>query len=378
MGQDDDGRPTMSHRVVSFATAILALGCGGSDSGSEPDGAVADLAVDARGGLVAACEEEVTFPGDDLDLEGTLLVPEHYENDRLPAVILAHGSGPNDRDETASGQLGMSFGFEIPIFAELAASLSDAGYVVLRYDKRTCTIATGCDNGYPAPSADVLVQDFIADVEAGLDWLAAREEVDDEGLYFVGHSQGASFAPGLLARREGLRAGVLLAGPYRPVDELLAYQAEWMRMLLEVLGYPQGEIDAQLAELDQAVADLQLLREGTFPGTTILGTSVEFWRSWMDLGDEAPDVARALDKPLLALSGDYDWNVPPTETQSWEQAFADVEADPGHEAVVLPCVSHALNCIDQPDWTQITPADLGRHVDASVTDELIRFLDRFR
>ena len=45
----------------------------------------------------------------------------------LPAVILIGGSGPTDRDETVAG---------IPIFGDIARDLVDAGFVVVRYDKR--------------------------------------------------------------------------------------------------------------------------------------------------------------------------------------------------------------------------------------------------
>ena len=46
---------------------------------------------------------------------------------RLPAVVLVSGSGPTDRDEFVAG---------IPIFAQLANALADAGYLVVRYDER--------------------------------------------------------------------------------------------------------------------------------------------------------------------------------------------------------------------------------------------------
>ena len=46
---------------------------------------------------------------------------------KLPAIVLVAGSGLVDRDETVAG---------IPIFAQLANSLADAGYLVVRYDKR--------------------------------------------------------------------------------------------------------------------------------------------------------------------------------------------------------------------------------------------------
>ena len=46
---------------------------------------------------------------------------------RYPAIVMIGGSGPTDRDETVAG---------IPIFAQIAGALADAGYYVLRYDKR--------------------------------------------------------------------------------------------------------------------------------------------------------------------------------------------------------------------------------------------------
>ena len=46
----------------------------------------------------------------------------------LPAVVLVHGSGPDDRDETV--------GANKP-FKDLAAGLASRGIAVLRYDKRT-------------------------------------------------------------------------------------------------------------------------------------------------------------------------------------------------------------------------------------------------
>ena len=44
-----------------------------------------------------------------------------------PAVVLVGGAGPTDRDGTVAG---------IPIFGQLAGALADAGFIVLRYDKR--------------------------------------------------------------------------------------------------------------------------------------------------------------------------------------------------------------------------------------------------
>jgi dienelactone hydrolase len=316
--------------------------------------------------------EEISFASTDLTLEGTLLIPARPRGEALPAIILGHGSGPIDRDETVDGQLGMGFGFEIPAFGELAEALADAGYVVLRYDKRSCTVRTGCQNSYPLLSGSGAVDDYVADLKAGLDWLLTREEVDGERLFYVGHSQGGQFAPELLASRSDLKAGVMLAGPHASVDALVAYQAGFLRQLVTSLGGTAD--DPTLLALDQGVLQLAQLRAGTFTGSSIMGAPVLEWQSWMELGDRARPLVPQLARPLLALSGDYDWNVPPSETDAWRESFAAVPSNPGHEAVLLPCVSHVLNCISQPDVTLLSEADFGRHVDPAVPAEIVRFL----
>jgi uncharacterized protein len=354
-------------RLVVLVRALA--GCSGETAAEqpEPEPAPATPAV-----LLGRHAEDVSFTSADLELEGTLLVPERASDQRLPTVIRGHGSGPIDRDEVIDGQLGMFFGFDIAVFGELAEALADAGYVVLRYDKRSCTVQTGCQNAYPPLSGTGLVDDYVTDLKAGLDWLRTRAEVDTERLYYVGHSQGAQFAPELLASRSDLKAAVMLAGPYGSVDELIAVQARFLRELVISLG--GSTADPSLLALEQGMLELQQLRQGTFTGNVIMGSATAQWQSWMDLGDRARSLVHELDRPLLALSGDYDWNVPPSETDAWRDAFAALADNPGHEAVVLPCVSHALNCISQPELALVTEADFGRHIEPAVTAEVVRFL----
>lgn len=340
----------------------IALGLALAGCGSEEPAATLPGALHA---------EEVSFPSTDLTLEGTLLVPAAPAGERLPAVVLGHGSGPIDRDETVAGQLGMGFGFEIAVFAELALALADAGYVVLRYDKRSCTRQTGCQNAYPARSSGT-VDDYVVDVQAALDWLHTRAEVDPERVFYLGHSQGAQFAPELLDGRDDLRAAVMLAGPHSSVDELLKQQASLVLELALRLGLPTNV--PELTALNQGVLELQQLRAGSFTGDSILGDTTAQWQAWMALGDRARTLAPALDRPLLALSGDYDFNVPPGETEAWRATFAASSTDPGHEALVLPCVSHALNCISEPDLLLLGEDDFGRHIDPAVPAEIVRFL----
>ena len=71
-------------------------------------------------------EEPITVGARDWPLPGTLTRPKGVSS--APLVILVHGSGPNDRDET--------LGPNTP-FRDLAHGLASRGIAVLRYDKRT-------------------------------------------------------------------------------------------------------------------------------------------------------------------------------------------------------------------------------------------------
>jgi dienelactone hydrolase len=172
-----------------------------------------------------------------LTLKGTLQLPRG--EGPFPAVLFGNGSGPQTRDEVLDGQLNMKFGCEVALFRELAEALAERGYASLRYDKRACGPFNGCaENGYPAPEGDGSVDLELDDAHAAFAALAERPEVDRSRLFYVGHSQGASFAPRLMRDDPSRKAAVLLAGPHDPVDRLLALQLDESRQLLERIGRP--------------------------------------------------------------------------------------------------------------------------------------------
>ena len=94
----------------------------------------------------------------------------------------------------------------------------------------------------------------------------------------------------------------------------------------------------------------------------------------MDLGDAREADFTGLSSPVLALSGDYDWNVPPSETEGFAALFEGLASDPGHAVEILPCVTHALNCITQPDWTMIGTGDIGRVIHPALVQAVVDFL----
>ena len=321
---------------------------------------------------------ELDFDQGDRRLTGTLTLPARHRGERVPAVLIVHGSGPLSRDGVMRGQLGLGFGFELPVYARLASALASHGYAVYRYDKRTCGSFNGCaDNDYPTvpPSlrgTEFTIGAYRQDALAALAALASHEAVDATRIFVVGHSQGASLVPLLLADRPELRAGVMLAPPFHSIGQLVARQSATVYWAFSAAGEPErAERECQV--LATAALALDHLEAGTHLGEPILGQAPETWASWIELSHVAPEVASDLDRPLLVLGGGYDYNVSVAEIAAWKAHLGHARIR--HRVRVLPCVTHALNCITQPDPKRIHAEDIGHEIAPTLVSELVAFLD---
>lgn len=162
--------------------------------------------------------EELTYYNADRSIRfgATLTVPkkepgtEYFREPIYPAAILITGSGQQDRDETIMGHKS---------FAVIADQLSRQGIAVLRIDDR----GTGKTTGNFDTST---TRDFALDVEAAIDFLKTRKEVDAEHIGLIGHSEGGMIAPMVAAKRKDVNFIVLLAGPGIPIIELMTEQVE--------------------------------------------------------------------------------------------------------------------------------------------------------
>src|SRR5205823_8942390 len=120
-----------------------------------------------------ANDEAVTIPSNGFTLAGTLSRPASSTVPRLPAVVLAGGSGGGDRDGFVAG---------VPILGQIAGALADAGFIVIRYDKRGMG-----QSGGRAEAATLA--DYADDLRAAVKFLEARKDVDPKRLAVVGHGE---------------------------------------------------------------------------------------------------------------------------------------------------------------------------------------------
>jgi pimeloyl-ACP methyl ester carboxylesterase len=126
-----------------------------------------------------------------------------------PTILLITGSGMQDRDETMMNH---------KPFAVIADYLTRQGFAVLRVDDRGMGKTRG--NFSRATSAD-----FAKDVEAGIDYLKTRNDVDSFNIGLLGHSEGGMIAPMVAAHRADVKFIVLLAGPGVKIAELMEDQS---------------------------------------------------------------------------------------------------------------------------------------------------------
>ena len=235
-------------------------------------------------------------------LPGTLAMPNG--EGPFPAVVLVHGSGPQDRDET--------IGANKP-FLDIARGLAAQGIAVLRYEKRT-----------QARPQDFANRDFSVDDETTSDAVLAvaalrnTPGIDSNRVFVLGHSQGGMMAPRIAAKSGHVAGLVLLAAPSRSLLDIVIEQNRRLAVL------DDGKTsDAERAAIDNLVEQVRLTRDPkTDPATkTVLGLPVGYWRS-VDALDPVKD-AETDALPMLVLQGARDIQVVDADWQGWKAAFHD-------------------------------------------------------
>ena len=236
------------------------------------------------------------------DLPGTLAMP--TTAGKVPAVVLVHGSGPQDRDET--------IGPNRP-FLDIARGLAEQGIAVLRYEKRSKARPQDFTSSQYTMD-DETTNDAVAAVAA----LRAAPGIDPDKVFVLGHSQGGMLAP-RIAQHSGKIAGlVLLAAPAR---SLLTLLPEQNRYLFNADGSISAQEQQVLDQLQQMISKVRS-NAAIADQDTPLGLPAHYWRTFDKINPVAD--AQSLALPMLLLQGGRDFQVTDTDWQLWRKALADV------------------------------------------------------
>ncbi|MFB6201671.1 MAG: alpha/beta fold hydrolase [Halorhabdus sp.] len=247
----------------------------------------------------------------------------------VPGVVLVHGSGPNDMDET--------IGPNKP-FTDLAWGLASRGVAVLRYDKRTYA----CDVDLAEVTLDAKVTN---DALSALDVLRTHPRIAAERTVVVGHSIGAMVAPRIAARDGAVAGAIMLAANARPLPSLIPAQSEY---LFRLDGDLSDQEAARLAEIEQTVERVRSL--SIDDGEVVFGLGGRaFWRTVQAYDQVA--TATGLDVPCSFLQGERDYQVTvEADFATWQGALSD------RESVTFRSYD-ALNHLFMPGEGQPSPSE---------------------
>ncbi|MDX1993384.1 MAG: alpha/beta hydrolase [bacterium] len=296
-------------------------------------------------------EQDITIGEGEWELPGTLTLPEG--EGPFPAVVIVHGSGPNDRDGTLSANTP---------YRDLAQGLATQGIAVLRYDKRTLVYQSQLAASTEAFTIDdEITDDALAAVAA----LREVDVVDTERIFIMGHSLGAVLTPRIGANDEALAGLILLAAPARAFDVTLREQIEYILSI---------NPDNQQMGTILALADrLQAIREGADAAAVFEGNEAQatYWRSLLEY--DAVATAQSLDLPMLILQGERDYQVTMTDFDMWQEALS---ADQRVTFRSYPALNHLFMALGDRDRLAI-PEDYGElgFVDEQVVSDIAEWIE---
>lgn len=291
-------------------------------------------------------EEEVSFTNNTVTLSGTLLLPPIKT--KCPAVVLVHGSSPNERGS----------------YRSWARHFAERGIAVLIYDKRGSGRSTG-------NTRDASMEDLADDAIAGIKMLRLRRDIDAGKVGIAGHSQGGWIAP-LAAARSGDVAFVITsaAAAVTPAEQSIFHRAGVMRQ--------SGVTETEIADATKLREKLYLLNRKILANDPDV---IEFrdaiskeltankdmrWFGPAELppelnGDLPPrgalellffDVSAVWPKvkvPVLAMWGDQDTVVPVEQSRALIESYLRNAGNKDLTVRVMAGVDHGNNIVRKSD-----------------------------
>ena len=243
--------------------------------------------------------KDFNIKSNDIELKGTILIPEKDNKKKL--IIFVHGSGSSDRDETI---------FENKPFKDIAENLYSKGIASYRFDKRTYS------NPESFKDTSTIDDEVTNDIINIISYFKNNKEFVDYEIIVLGHSLGANLLPRIANKSNQISKIILLAGNARPVCEILIEQYEYLYKLTptEELRQAKQIVKEQIAFLNSESFNLQTPKE-KLP----LDTSAYYWKSVLDYNPMKE--IQKVKVPILILQGERDYQVTMKDFELWKQTL---------------------------------------------------------
>jgi len=312
-------------------------------------------------------DEQVSIPANGFSLAATMSRPvmatdavpapgRKPQPIRLPAVVLVSGSTPSDRDEFVAG---------IPVFAQLANAIADAGFLVVRYDER----GAGQSGGRQESAT---LQEFAADARAVVTYLSKRRDVDPKRIALIGYGEGGWISLLVGAQEQKVAAIGLIASASISGAELVLEQ---QRLFFERGGTANAPPQEAAIEQQKKILDAVITGKGWENLTIDVRRRVDtpLYRSFL-LFNPAETLARVR-QPLLVVQPMLDREILPHHGEQLAQLGRSRPRAKTTDVVQLEDVNHLLAQATTGDIAEYGTL-LQRRVSPAVALELTTWLTR--
>ena len=267
-------------------------------------------------------DEAVRILANGFSLAGTVSKPADPAKGPFPAVILIGGSGASDRDELIAG---------IPILGQIADALADAGFLVVRYDKR----GMGQSGGRPEI---VTLLDHSDDQRAAIKFLTSRKDVDGKRIALVGYSEGGQVALMSAAAEKRVGAVVLLATNGVSGSELVLQQQE---RALGRMTITDAEKQARIA-MQKRINEAAITGKGLDAFTPVVRRQIENTEFQSLLATDPAKIVPRVRQPILIVQGELDAQIAPSNADRLAALALARKPPLAAEVVKVPGVNHLL------------------------------------
>ncbi|MCK5129355.1 MAG: alpha/beta fold hydrolase [Clostridiales bacterium] len=293
-------------------------------------------------------EQTFSFGISNLELPAILTTPE--KGDKFPVVILVHGSGPNNSDE--------SVGNQFP-FRDIAWGLAQQGIAVIRYDKRTLV--------YPESFTDTstVEDETVEDAMMAAITMQTIPEIDASKIFILGHSLGGMMIPRIAELTPEAKGYIMMGAAVTPLHKLIIEQYEYIFNLDGKLSISERITLWQSKRMSNNVEEL--VENSKIESKDLFNISPAYWLHLQqyDMLSMLNDFA----KPLLVLQGESDYQVPMRDFEMIKQALSGKD---NAQTISYPGLGHLMTTAGTPPAPDDYYNEL--QVDQSVIDDIASFI----
>lgn len=298
--------------------------------------------------------KEVMIPNGDIVIGATITLPKVDAGAKFPLVILASGSGPQNRDCELLGHKS---------FWVIADYFAKNGIATLRFDDRGVGQTTG-------NFQEATLEDFASDVRACVKYVASSPELKGRvKIGLAGHSEGGMHVLMAAQKNKKVAFVIELASVGTSGRDVLIKQqylipliggkseeyANWNKELYTgmsniVLKYDQANAQDPLTNFLDSMYNLAPaeVREQTNIFNFKIGMNMFMNTTWMRqfLAFETVNYLKKLKLPILAINGSEDIQVPPNDAYAGFQNDLSAQSEATSSLTIINGLNHLFQtCI---------------------------------